>query len=200
MIMKLKRIIFALYSFAGFLSCKAQTILPLKNHNDLVEGVYYKDLDNFLDQFVGTWKYQNGQEEFLIKLKKETMYAFSDHFEDQLYGEYSYTNPNGVNLINTLSQIDQTMDLAYHNISTSLVIGKQQLISCPDCSNDEYRIRLLFNDPLQKHVKFRLILRYVNPTTIKARIQYTGHILLHGTEPMPIVTIPRNIDYIMTKQ
>ena len=198
--MKLKTILLLISWLTLTLSCKAQQILPLKNHSELVEGAYYKDIDNFLDQFVGTWKYQNGQEEFLLILKKKLEYNFDDHFEDQLYGEYSYNTTYGVNLINTLSEINQNIDILSHKITASTVIGKQQLISCPDCSNDEYRVLLSFSDPLQKHVSFRLILRYVNPTTIKAKIQYTGHILLYGTEPMPIVTIPRDIDYIMTKQ
>ncbi|GAA5102978.1 hypothetical protein GCM10023210_44440 [Chryseobacterium ginsengisoli] len=54
----------------SFISCNAQTIVPMNNsYWDYPEPAYLKDTENFLNKFVGTWKYQNGNEQFIIILK-----------------------------------------------------------------------------------------------------------------------------------
>lgn len=104
----------------SFWNCKAQT--PVKSlYNDPQEenGAYYKDFNNELDTFVGTWKYTNGSTSLTITLKKKVMQFFSDgdvnFYEDILIGEYKYIE-NGMEKINTLPQLLVDKDPYKYNI------------------------------------------------------------------------------------
>jgi murein DD-endopeptidase MepM/ murein hydrolase activator NlpD len=57
----MKKIILALIFITSF-SCKAQNpVLPLyKSEFAAINGAYYKDMDDFHNQFVGTWVLNNG--------------------------------------------------------------------------------------------------------------------------------------------
>ena len=62
-------------------NCKSQTIIHLgqKNHNlpknfKSFGQYYYKDTNNYLNSFIGTWEYINGSEKFQISLTKITKY------------------------------------------------------------------------------------------------------------------------------
>ena len=60
------------------MNCKAQTpILPLYDdslHFGDVSNAYYKDVDNFHGQFVGTWLYTNGYTTIKVVFEKRDMY------------------------------------------------------------------------------------------------------------------------------
>jgi hypothetical protein len=85
--------------------CMAQSIQPLYNGERNIDGAYYKDTNNDLDNFVGTWKYTNGATSLTIVLQKKEMQNYSDnsisYYEDILVGGYKYVE-NGVEKINTL--------------------------------------------------------------------------------------------------
>ena len=51
-----------------FLSCKVQIIDKYNPDNlgSFINGVYYKDVNNFRNQFVGTWLYTNGNTSLTI--------------------------------------------------------------------------------------------------------------------------------------
>jgi len=67
-----------LFSFIiSMMNCKSQTIIVRGGDNGILpEGFkntglyYYKDVHNYLDNFVGTWEYVNGNEKFQIILTK----------------------------------------------------------------------------------------------------------------------------------
>lgn len=101
-----------LLSLTAF-SCKAQNpIIALFNGNEYAktENAYYKDIDNAFNRFVGTWKYENGNQELTILLKKQQQFMFTfdnkTFYEDMMYGEYKYKDESGNTLVNTLSNID----------------------------------------------------------------------------------------------
>lgn len=111
-----------------FWSCKAQS--PIKSlYNDYpgVTGAYYKDIDNDLDKFIGTWKYTSGTTSLTITLQKKIMQPFNDnnvhYYEDIIIGEYKYIE-NGVEKINTLSQLLTTKDPYEYNIVGNILIGQ----------------------------------------------------------------------------
>jgi hypothetical protein len=71
----MKNILLALLMIFS-LSCKSQ-IVPLETHyEDTNGGAYFKDLQNEMDKFVGTWEYSNGTNTLTIIIKKKT------HFYD----------------------------------------------------------------------------------------------------------------------
>ncbi|WP_317048573.1 DUF6705 family protein, partial [Chryseobacterium sp. HMWF035] len=125
----------------GIISCKAQ-IIPMKNdYTEIPDNAYFKDTDNFLDNFLGTWKYQNGNEELTIILKKKLKYDYEGFYEDILYGEYKYVNTSGQILINTLDKIDVPMDESFHMISGATFLTSLQLPKCNNCGPGEFRIK-----------------------------------------------------------
>lgn len=102
----MKKALILLFSIA-IISCKAQTIKPLYLSGSFNSGNYYKDIDNDLDKFVGTWLYTNDIMTFKIILKKRTNIfdTYSNCYVDIIVGEYQYIE-NGIEQTNTLSSID----------------------------------------------------------------------------------------------
>lgn len=85
----------------------SQNIVPMATYttNDLKSGNYIKDINGMLDNFTGTWKYINGNEEFIVKIDKVLQYNSSGltaYYEDVLFGGYKYTK-NGVIVVNKLN-------------------------------------------------------------------------------------------------
>ncbi|KQT23976.1 hypothetical protein ASG22_08100 [Chryseobacterium sp. Leaf405] len=172
-----------------------------QNYGNIPDNAYYKDTDNFLDNFVGTWKYQNGNEELTMIIKKKLFYDYEGSYSDILYGEYKYINPSGNTLINTLNKIDVPMNESYHAISDALFIRNNQYFKCTDCSSGEFRVKSFFSDPDRKHITMNIIFRYINPTTIKARIYSTGVVHLSASDVnLPDKPQIPEVEYTMTKQ
>jgi hypothetical protein len=101
--------LFLLIAMIPFWNCKAQSpILPLLSGDsgNIVQGAYYKDLDNVFDKFVGSWKYTNGSTSLIITFKKKTIFynIYDDYYEDILVGEYKYIE-NGIEIVNTLPNL-----------------------------------------------------------------------------------------------
>lgn len=70
-----------------------------------VAGAYYNDINSYLDPYVGTWQYQNGNELLIVKLRK--VYSVNNlNSEDLLIGEYKYINSSNIEKLNTLSNFN----------------------------------------------------------------------------------------------
>ena len=199
----MKNIIALLIFTTCLLSCKAQTIVPMKQlGGNPTENVYFKDTDNFLDNFVGTWKYQNGNEEFTMIIKKKLFYDYKAYHKDILYGEYKYINPSGSTLINTLDKIDYPyIGMGYHRITGANFIHNNQYFKCTDCTNGEFRVKSYFTDPDRKYIVMNIIFRYINPTTIKATI-YKTVVMSSASSPANQPEEPQipEKEYTLTKQ
>lgn len=97
----------------------SQTIIDMASNRDnkhLEKGQYYiKDIGNYRDPYVGTWKYVNGNQEFRITLTKVDKHRFLltdsniDYYMDALnltyqkfqngsliYGSGNKYNPDGI--------------------------------------------------------------------------------------------------------
>ncbi|TQD40706.1 DUF6705 family protein [Haloflavibacter putidus] len=206
----MKKIIYfiSLLSFT-FLSCKAQTgIMPLNTSSiGKPKNIYYKDLNNELDKYEGTWKYQNGSTSFIITLEKIEKH-YSPDFEiyyDLMTGEYQYIE-NGIEIINTLPQLTQnTSNVHKGNIGGSAIIDKDQILVCEDCAPNEKRVKLYFNDPARDYLNDSMVLQTLqedNPViNQQGKIKVTilgGEIMIPPNVP-PAPRIPYG-EYIMLKQ
>ena len=146
-------------------ACKAQTpIVSLNTPRYQTDvGAYFKDINNELNQFIGSWKYTNESTTFEITIEKKEMVYNGKYYEDLLIGEYKYM-VNGVIEINTLPRL--TMSLVEgrkHSIS-----GRQILASdyynppCDDCLLSEKRVKLHLSDPDRLYLSTSSItLRYL---------------------------------------
>lgn len=84
----------------------AQTqILPLDTKGKRVEGVYYKDVNDVLTPYIGTWVGNVKEGIFKITFEKVKEYnEFRKIWKDELYGRYEMRDKNGKILYSTYNQ------------------------------------------------------------------------------------------------
>lgn len=76
----MKRTLIISIVIASF-NCYAQSpIFPLDHWSEEEPNAYYKDLDNELNAFVGTWLYTNGNTSWKMELKKRRCFTMANIF------------------------------------------------------------------------------------------------------------------------
>ena len=142
-----------------FINCKAQT--PIidtygpQGYPD-VNGAYYKDVNGFQNQYVGTWLYTNGTNSLKITFqKRDFKYIQSNinYYDDFLDGEYQYIE-NGIEKVNTLNNlnIDYGNDIYKYNLYSVSKI-KYARNDCPECGVNEHRLSMNFNEPSRYNIE-----------------------------------------------
>ncbi|MEX2349794.1 MAG: DUF6705 family protein [Flavobacteriaceae bacterium] len=130
------------------ISCKAQTIVPLKTSPlDAPENAYYKDLNNELNKFEGTWQYANGNTSFTMVLEKKIKVDMDDYYNDKIVGWYKYIE-NGQVIINTLLNTNDFYIIYGSNLS-----------------DDGKRLIVHFEDPTRPKVSYQVRLDVVSSST-----------------------------------
>jgi len=183
------------------LSCRAQfPTLPIQQHYKGQDGAYYKDINNELDDFEGTWLYINGNTSLKIILRKEVMFYNGDYYEDVMVGEYRYIE-NGVELVNTLDNINVT-NVYEHNIYGQDLYYNCALLPVSDCIDGEVRLSISLFDVNDIHgADFFLHKRIVNgheALRVFYAFEYPKAIPEGSTMPDP--TLPWQDEIIMIKQ
>jgi hypothetical protein len=128
-----------------------QTIAPLYMKGSDISGTYYKDLNNDLDQFVGTWLFSNSESNLTITIIKKTQYYNPNRnvYFDYLIAEYKYEVNNQI-LVNSLPNLSQNHTSIYdYNIFGYSIIDKNKAPRCPECNINERRVKLNFKDPVR---------------------------------------------------
>lgn len=98
------------------INCQAQTPIIDLNDRDgnIINGAYYKDTNNLLNQFEGTYILDDGTNYLKIVFQKKTMQYTGSCYQDLLIGEYQYKE-NGVEKINTLSRLTTPLQHVFHH-------------------------------------------------------------------------------------
>jgi hypothetical protein len=172
------------------LSCKAQS--PIKNITEQggprIEGIYYKDINNYLDPFVGTYVYTNGTTSLKIVFEKKTMFYLLNQYEDLLIGEYQYIE-NGVEKINTLADLNGTYSNQNLPSFSGNSIRKYGHPKCTGCTPNEIRIRGSLVETSTQNSAFPVILTKImvgNQVAIKLNIGWEMRTYVVGEEiPLP---------------
>lgn len=163
-------------------------------------GVYYKDTYNDFNKFVGEWKYQQGNKSFTIVLQKRTMYYDTEEgiYEDLLVGEYRYVDENGIEQVNTLSNIDNT------NPYNNNIWGGNIIPFDPN----NRTVRVYFKDPERsylwryinlKHFPEQILGQHTVPEHITVSFMGEPSIEPYENAPMQL-RVPEEVDYILIKQ
>ena len=139
-----------LISLNGF----SQNVIPLYGSDFEQIDVYYKDTHNDFDNYTGIWKYTSGSTSLTITLQKkiqQTVYNFdgSQYQMDFIVGGYKYVE-NGIEKINTLSQLSQNLDIIQYRIYGSSIIAPHS-IYCMDCGPNDRKLLLGFSEP-NRHI------------------------------------------------
>lgn len=161
----MKHILLTSIILISLASCKAQQIItPIFNNPTPAHtpNNYYKDVDGDFDKFIGTWKFQNTDAEFIIELRKELHYLTpSNYYKDLLIGEYLYKK-NNIIQINTLENMDNSLISGYqHSVSGKNIIHKANTPVCDACTIQERRVQLLISLPNHNHIMGWLTLRHI---------------------------------------
>tara|TARA_R110002033_G_scaffold171082_1_gene215796 strand:- start:2933 stop:3550 length:618 start_codon:yes stop_codon:yes gene_type:complete len=126
--MKLKTIITVFTFFYAF-SIKAQTIKPLENEKNLTHvhmnesNIYFKDINNIMDKYFGTWIYEDSTYYFkvtFVKKEQVRMIGNKEWYFDELVCEYQL-KINGVEIYNTYgANSNISNNLANHIVGHSI--------------------------------------------------------------------------------
>lgn len=153
----MKKTIFTFLLFISFINCKAQNpIIPRFNNGGTfgdVPGAYYKDIDNYLNQFVGTWIFTNGTTSLEIKFIKKEMIqktmlnSNSIYYADYLFGEFRYVE-NGIEKANTLDALNNSFLTPYeYSLYSITKMFKNSFPKCDECTESNKRLLMLFKEP-----------------------------------------------------
>ena len=149
-----------------------------------IEGAYYKDINGFNDQYVGTWLYSNGNTKLRIVFIKKSMFytesRLKNYYTDYLIGEIQYIE-NDIEKVNTLSNLNNNYsNIRDHSLYSLTRIFKTTYPLCPECGEDERRLLLNFNEPSRSNIwngisnKF-VIRTFDGQTKLKVQFVYTGN-------------------------
>jgi hypothetical protein len=131
-------------------------------------------------------------------------------YEDILYGEYRYVDENGIELINTLAQINNpSIDVFDHLIYGNYFQSKFIPPACDACTANEYRISLSFIDPEREYLQSQILIRRLNSTlvdingnpvvTMELELTDTDIVVLPEEDSPTVNRVPYG-KYIMVKQ
>ena len=167
---------------------------------DAPDNSYYKDVNNVLNDFEGTWLYTNGNTSLKITLVKSVQYFNGGFYEDAIIGGYQYIE-NGVEKINTLSDANN-LNLGYNaSIWGNNIYDNCSYIPVDDCIEGEKRLSLSIEDTITTEHFGDLILhkRTVSgQEALKAMIDigYVGNNHQEGV-PTPLPTMPSQMNNII---
>lgn len=121
-----------------------------------ITNAYYKNVNNFQNQYEGTWLYTNGSTSLKITLVKKPMFYNADpldkYYEDLLIGEYQYIE-NGVEKVNTLANLNTNhSDYLDYNLYSAGRVKKYVTAVCYECAENEFRIQLYLNEPSRRNL------------------------------------------------
>ena len=140
----MKNYIFILILCAFYQQCSGQTeIINIKDQGKYWTasvGQYYKDIDNELDYYNGTWLYNNGNKSIKLVLTKKVKLYNGKIYNDVVVGGIEYKENNNT-IVNTIPYLSNSysyyMDYA---ISGSFLFNKDFYPKCFDCQPNELRL------------------------------------------------------------
>ena len=186
------------------LSCKAQSpIIALGDYQtELVNGAYLKDINNDLNFFEGTWKYENDNTSFTISLRKIVQYYNGSWYEDLLIGDYKYVE-NGIVIANYLPRLtNPSVNDAQHYITGNFIVNKNQVPRCEECDASDRRFKLSFADPERRYIKCQVILRHFIEDSIekiKIWLYHSDGGMLPYEDTPTVIRVPYG-EYVLVKQ
>ena len=160
-------------------------------YQDLPAGTYIKDINNTFTNFLGTWKWQDGNKILIFKIEKVSEYYHPefDVYEDFMIGNYSYTEDNGATyLVNTILQNIGIQNPELVPLYTSGPIN-------------DYEIKFAFTDVLLNKIycnaNFKFLPNSFTQLSLKLLNQTRGYMYPEPTPPVGF-SIPNNV--VLIKQ
>lgn len=154
--------IFLVVLNAGYSQSPIIPLIDKRQSHGQIDGAYYKDVENFLNNFEGTWVWQDGNSALTFVFEKIESYhntpLNANFYEDLLVGEFKYVE-NGVVIADYLADMNSGNLSRDRNIRGNSIIYRGWFPRCDACPNDELRVRLHFTDP-ERQFRATLVLRH----------------------------------------
>ncbi len=152
----MKNIIFLLTFISLCVNCKAQQqILPLETKGWSSGNVYYKDLNNDLEPYVGTWKGTFDNKTFTISFLKNKSYnSMGNYFKDRLLGRYNMKDSNGNQLYSTYNLPDDDVKITSLGFVNSMTKDKLRFIFLDACIEGEIHLNFENAQKTQMHWQY----------------------------------------------
>ncbi|MFC6097433.1 DUF6705 family protein [Flavobacterium qiangtangense] len=188
------------------LSCKAQNpvydITDLQHRVEDIHGAYYKDINNLLNPFEGTYIFEKNENSlFKIVLQKKIMSSMNGYlFEDLIIGEYQYIE-NGLEKVNTLNKLEiYDSNKRNHSIDGNLIITLGS-VGCNDCQPGEKAIRGGLVDGSSNYTADLIIRRMIvnGQSAIKIWVGWRTGTSIYG-QPAPASPSFKGTYYTLIKQ
>lgn len=176
----MKKIVILIGFVTFSIACKAQ-ILDLYETlpSETPPNAYRKDINNFQNQFVGTWVYQNGQEYLEVQFLKKEMFwrpAPTQFYQDFLVGEYKYIDSNGVEKVNSLNNLNVNHNRIFnYNLRSGAKLKLDAYPFCPSCPIGTERLYMHFDEPTNDDIMLSagfVIRRVVENGIEKLKVQF----------------------------
>jgi len=186
------------------IGCKSQSqIVNILDFNGKpITNTYYKDNDNLLNPYSGTWIYNKGGKYIKMVLTKKIKFYDGKIYEDTIIGGVEY-KVNNVTVVNTLSYINNTTfnNPVLYPISGNFLFNKDFYPKCPECEPNELRLLFIYSEP-NKAGSGRLVLRRISVNGQEAlKIEHrSGTIMYKDGEPLPEAYILPDGNYVFIKQ
>jgi len=165
-------------------------------------GAYYKDSNNLLNPYVGTYIYTNGSITLKIVLVKKMQQYNGRYYEDLLIGEYEYKNGSTI-IVSTLSDLDTVYgNQRRHSISGNTLMTKTNRPICNECGTNELRVNFTFFDK-ELELGGSMVARkttYNNQEAIKIFIRCEPVTIYTGNVPPPTQFRVPDGEYLLIKQ
>ena len=153
-----KILIASLFFFTNSFAQQTETIFPIRgffNEKNYTPPYYYKDINNKMDKFLGTWEFNDGTNYLKITfIKKERVESSPTYFYDKLVCEYQF-KINDVEKYNT-----------YGANSTIDERGANGILGSSFLSDNKIEL-VYFEPPLNGCERYKngmLTLEYINNT------------------------------------
>ncbi|MQP53688.1 MULTISPECIES: DUF6705 family protein [unclassified Flavobacterium] len=142
-----------------FSTVNGQITKPLENCGGVEENVYYKDFNNVLNDFEGTYEYNGPDFYFKLVLQKKIAENNNVWWTDLLKGSYQYI-ANGTE-VNFLSDPMASDDNPARVQARWIVNGNPRY--CPDCLQNQKWLRgYISDDTTNKSAQFFMAKKVVN--------------------------------------
>jgi hypothetical protein len=201
--MKKRHIIIALLLVLSTFKTNAQIIKDISDYDGdvRVQGAYYKDTQNKLLQYLGTYVYTNGATSLKFVFKKALHKNRDLYTEDVLVGEYQYIE-NGVEKANTLGKFDLNYsadDVWKHSIDGNNIYDAQTY--CDDCyPNEEHLYAGLVDNNAKGSAVFDIKKTTQNgKEAIRVIVGWSLRVQRESDPPLPNPVLPGGY-YILVKQ
>jgi Family of unknown function (DUF5977) len=199
--MKIKYIIAILFVL-NLSKTNAQIIKDISDYDGgtHIRGAYYKDTQNKLNTYVGSYVYTNGSTSLKFVFKKVLDKNTTLYTQDVIAGEYQYI-VNGIEKINTLNRFNlYTADEVYkHSVHSNFIVDAQTY--CNDCSpNEEHLYGSLFDDVAEAGATFDVKKTTQNgKEAIRVLIGWSMRERKESDPPLPNPSLPGGY-YVLVKE